>query len=459
MTVVESSITAGVTGRSAWAPLLKTVYGPLWQLHVHTKVVVSTQIMKPKGRMGGKALLSAFINSLPQSSGINLFEYDDLPTPRTLTAAQPELHTKDFYTRLQVTGNVLRAAAMGDVAAWANPLTQQLKYARDQFSLNVARKLYLSEGDVMSKIQSAYETDGAETVTVFGRNARTSLAADWFKFGVHYLRQNMSVYFTAANTPFGDPQNWNTANYVERYILNVPDGSNVDSPRFVLNADPQAGTVVQNGYVFTWGSRKDAGTNSGATVVESYFAGPNGLAKLAGDSNLYSWLYTLTRSSYPTLSGVRTTNNGNGQAFSEMMLSLTIDNISDDGVGSEPNVAICHRSARREVVKELRGQRLFPTVIEKSGHSQLTFMAGDTAVPYVVDRDCPPGLFALIDTETMGWLTNSDMGPMETGSERFITNKDAKEFDMHMSGNEFCTLPKANGFLEDVTFRVDRLTA
>ena len=53
------------TGRSAWGNLLKTVYGPLWQLHVHTKVVIWSLIMNPKGKMGGKALLSAVINSLP----------------------------------------------------------------------------------------------------------------------------------------------------------------------------------------------------------------------------------------------------------------------------------------------------------------------------------------------------------------------------------------------------------
>lgn len=455
MAVNETTIAGGVTGRSAWDSLLKTVYGPLWQLHAYIKVVVTSQIMNPKGRMGGKAILSAIIDSLPQSAGIALFEYDDLPTARTLTALRPEMHTKDLYTRLQITGNVMRAAAAGDQNAWAQPMAQQLKLSRDQFMLNLARMMYLSEGQLLGKVQSAYEADGAETVTLFGRNARLSSVTAMHNFGVHYMRRNQSIWFTAANAPLGDPQ----PTAVERYIRSTPDGSNVAAPRIVLDADPAGGTVVANGYAYPWGSRRLPGTNNGASVVESEFAGPNGLFKLVGDSALYPTIYTQTRSSYPTLSGIRSTNGGAPQVFSEMLIGLGIDRISDDGVGSEPDVLMLHRSTRREVVKELRGQRMFPVIQTESGFGKLTYSAGDTIVPYIVDRDCPPGLVFLLDTEHFGWLTNSNMGPLETGDRRFIANKDAVELNMHMSGNEFNVLPAGSGTVEDFSYLTNALTA
>lgn len=459
MAVNETTIAGGVTGRLAWDSLLKTVYGPLWQLHAYTKVVITSQIMNPKGRMGGKAILSAIIDSLPQSAGIALFEYDDLPTARTLTALRPEMHTKDLYTTLQITGNVMRAAAAGDQNAWAQPMAQQLKLSRDQFMLNLARMMYLSEGQLLGKIQSAYEADGNNTITLFGRNTRLSSATAMHNFGVHYLRRNQSIWFTAANTPLGDPQIvGGAANQVERYISATPDGSNVNAPRIVIDADPTGAQIVANGYIYPWGGRRLPGTNSGASVIESEFSGPNGLFKLVGDSALYPTIYTQTRSSYPTLSGVRSTNNGAPQPFSEMLIGLGIDQISDNGVGSEPDVLMLHRSTRREVVKELRGQRLFPVIQTESGFGKLTYSAGDTIVPYIVDRDCPPGLVFLLDTEHFGWLTNSNMGPMETGDRRFVNQKDALALHMHMSGNEFNVLPAGSGSVEDFSYLVNAVT-
>lgn len=468
MSVLEQTNLTG-TGRSAFGNLLKTVYGPLWQLHVHTKVVIWTLIGKPKGRMAGKTTLNAVVDRLPQSSGISALEYWDLPTPKSLNAFQPEMHQKDLYLRLQWTGQVERAAAGGNQNAWAQPAVYELQLARRQFMLNVARKSYVGYYDILGQFDEAYEATGGGASTQVGlepRSTRDSAANDFFHFGTHYLRAGMDFSVLAANDADAGITDEHTSATTNRFGVATIDASDPADP-FITVTENGYGhpTAVDNGYLVPYASRLSAGTDSpNMTAIttankESAFASFNGLANLALDTNIYDVQYTLDRSGglYPTLEGKRANNSGTNRAFSELLITLLCDRISDEGTGREPDRLVCHRSVRREVVKENRNLRQFPVIQTSSGFGALTFSSGDHRMPYIVDRDCMPGLVWALDAGLFGWLTNSSMGPLGSGDKRFVNSKDAYEINMHMSGNCMTTAPYCHGAVEDITYDTQAL--
>lgn len=467
MSVTESVISAGITGRSAWDPLLKTVYGPLWQIHYHTKVVVWSLRNQPKGRMGGKATLSAVIDRPPQSSGIALFEYDNMPDSDTLHAFKPEMHVKDIYSRIQITGNVIRAASRGDMDAWAAPLAKQLETSRTQLQLNLARKAYLGIYDNLGKISANYETAGTNLLTLYGRNSRTSAANSWWNFGPHYLRAGMRVWFTAANDADGDPQAtmpaYGDTSPAPVYIVdNGIDSSDIDNPTIQLSGDPAPFSTASNAlnaYIFPLGSRRAAVNETDMASKESDYATFNGLTNLLDDGSKVDCIYALTRSTHPTLQGVRSTQGGTQTAFDELRVDLAVDNICDNGTGTEPDKLLGHRSTRREVVKSMRSNRQMPPVVSDQGYTRLAHQSGDARLPYIVDRDCPPGMFWALDTSKGGWLTQSNLGPLDTGDSRWVSGKDAKDVLMHMSGNAYDEAPYASGTIEDIAYLTDGLTA
>lgn len=452
MTVTEVTGVTG-TGREAFANLLKTVYGPLWQLHVHTKVVIWSLIAKPKGRMGGKATLSAVVNQIPQSSGVAALEDYNLPAPDSVAAFQPEMTQRDLYLRLRWTGQAERAASGGDKEAWAKPMSLEVQYARLQFQLNVARMAYVGPYNILAKL-SAY-AGATDIATLYGRNTRTSAAASFWNFGPHYLRVNMRVSHTA--TVSGVPVDTTTKGTLNSHYPTAID-ADVTTPTATMDSAPTTDPLADEFYI-PYMSRADTG-EAGATDAnrESLMAGFNGLANMITDTNLYSMLYALDRSSYTTLDGKRITNAGVNRAFSERLVSVLVDRVNDEGVGSEPDKLLCHRSIRREVVKENRNLRQFPVIQTESGYGALTYAAGDNRLPYIVDRDCMPGLVWALDTKQFGWLTNSNMGPLASGDRRFVVDKDAHELVMHMSGNMLTTAPFCHGSLEDVAYDVADLT-
>lgn len=465
MSVTESVVTAGVTGRSAWDPLLKTVYGPLWQLHIHTKTVIWSVRCTPKGVMGGKATLSKVINRAPQSSGISLFEYDVMPESDTLTAFSPEMHAKDLYSKIQITGNVIRAASRGDQDAWAQPLAKQLEVSRMQMQLNLARKAYLGYYDILGKISANYETAGANTLTLYGRDARTSAANSWWNFGAHYLREGMRVWFTPANDADGDPQGTQPANgaagvvYIANGGIDTTDTSN---PQVTLSGDPAPFATAANAlnaYIYTLGSRRQDVNQADTASKESDFATFNGLANLLDDGTKYDAQYALARTDYPTLQGRRDTGSGTPRAFDDQYVDLVVDRISDEGTGTEPDVLMLNRSTRREVVKSMRGNRQFAPIVSEQGYTKLAHQSGDNRLAYVVDRDCPPGLIFALSTKEAGWLSQSNLGPLDTGDTRWVSDRDAKDLLMHMSGNAYDPSPYGSGILEDIAYLTGGLTA
>src|SRR5438105_2785064 len=153
MALTETTGVTG-TGRSAFTSMLKDVYGPKWEDHVHSQVVIWSLIMKERGKMGGKRTLTAVVDTFPQSAGIALLEDATLPTPRSLSAFNPELIARDIYMRLRWTGQVERAARMGDKAAFARPRMAEIELARKQFDLNVARMAYLGYYQALGVVTS-----------------------------------------------------------------------------------------------------------------------------------------------------------------------------------------------------------------------------------------------------------------------------------------------------------------
>jgi hypothetical protein len=282
--------------------------------------------------------------------------------------------------------------------------------------------------------------------------------------GSHYIRIGMGIHYTAANdaddTDYDDHVLADQDQQIT--VVNV-DASDATAPKVYVdksNAVSGFTDAAQYSFVhpFAHARHYTDGSHTAANK-ESVYAGINGLSNLITDSDLYTSMYAQTRSSYSdVLDGQRHHDSGNNRAFTERYVEMAMDNVSDNGTGEDPKFALCHRSARREVVKELRNLRQFPVVLTESGAARLTFRNGDAMVPYIVDKDCPPGIFWLVENSAFGWLTQSGMGPLASGSTRFVDKKDAYAIVMHMSGNGYTQSPYSNATVEDISYAVGDLT-
>jgi len=449
MTINEST---GVTGqgRSSFSSRLKTDFMAKWDDHVHKVVKIADKVAKKKGSMGGKESLGSVATSLPQSAGIAQFEGDTLPTPSAGTYIQPYLHARDLYMRLRWTGQVERAARRGDKHAWAQPRKEDIKNGTAQFNINFARMLYLG------RYQGLGVASGSSTVTqtLYGRDARTSATADFYKFGAHYLRVGMEVDHCASAIT-GDPVALDGVESV--MTISAIDNSTPSAPTITTNdptTNPSDGSIL-----IPAGSRRvDTGTSTNANN-SSYFAGVSGLLEYVSDLNSYAAVYDIARAAGDTISGVHNKSGGNVRAFDENLIALVTDQVVDNGVGDEPDCLAMHSSVRREYVKQTAGDRRFAPVQKDKGYAgRLVFNAGDAELPLLVDRDCPPGLAFVLNTKDWGWLSQSDMGSVD-GGDRFIANQDSREVIMHKSGNVFCEKPFNNGIIDDIQYDTDSLVA
>jgi len=444
--------TSGIAGQSrlSFQGRLKTEFLPKWDDHVHKKTKVAEKIAKKKGTMGGLESLGSVMDALPQSAGIALLEGHDLPNPTVGSYFQPKLHSRSIYTRLRWTGHVERAARKGDKHAWAKPRAEDMKAADEQMRLNFARMLYLGPYQALACVSSFNDT--TDKATLYGRDARRSAAADLWKFGAHYLRKNMEIdYVTALATGAAVIENDDATQAAIK--ITAIDNSSYAAPTITFSLDPNAAYGVTDpadgNLIIPFGSRLATGPTADDVTK---FAGVNGLLQMVGDRNIYTYLYDLLRETYPTLEGIRNTNAGVARPFAEDYLTLAIDRIADEGVGEEPGVILCDRSGRREYLKESKGDRRFKEVQTEKGFGQLVFHAGDAQTPIVTDRDCPPGIFFILDDKGFGWLEESSLGSVDEQAERPVTNKDAHEIVLHKSGNVFTEKPFNNGTLEDVSF-------
>jgi len=444
MTVTNVLTQPPGSGLQAFDGLAKDWYGKLWMDHVNKTVEVLKFLGKVRGRMGGRRVLNAVIDELPQSAGFANQEYHDFMAPSTTSSFQPELIARSLYTILQWTGEVEDAARAGDKAAFAGPRMTDLKRARTQYAINKARMAYLGYYQALGQLSAVA---AAPVYTLHPRNDRTSVAASFWKFGTHYLRKNMSIQTSA--TLAGDPLE--TTATQERKITAITRGGG--SPTITLDGSI-AGDNIDD-FIHPWGYvGAELPSTVGAADEASFFAGPNGLCNLVLDASLYATVYGEARSSRPTLSGQRVNNLGTAEAYDELMASLLIDIIADDGTGDEPDVFLIHRSTRREVLKDNKGDRRFAPVQTESGHGRLTFIAGDTPIPWHTDRDCPPGMIWALRKGTLGTLMNRPLASIDKAPERFVRNKDARQIVMAERFNTFCSEPLNNGAREDIQFDV-----
>lgn len=471
------------TGREAMDGLMKDWYGSLWEDHVNStaKCLSLTGLGKVRGKMGGRRVLSAVIDSYPTSAGIAHFENASLVSPTSLTAFQPELISRSNYVRLRWTGEVEDMARAGDKAAFSGPRATELRLARKQYAVNKCRMAILGPQQVLgvTSAQSGSGTDSM-TITMAGRNTRSSAAANFYNFGTHFFKKGQVIDFAASTTGYGLQNNGGltAAAASNSWTLSTVSSTALtftkDSGYSATNKEPH----VDGTHLFPWGSRRE-GSEADNSSHDSYYAGYNGLNNLMLDSGIYGWVYGLQKSAQPTLNGNRQVDNPGGsptaRSFNDLLLILAIDNIVEEGSGEEPDTMYLNSAIRREVIQHLgmanatgytadgngtegvQGRRFAP-VQTTSGYAKLALVAGDRSMTYDTDRDCPPGMIYLIRKGTMGYLSNRTLSSVDKTPERYVADKDAHEIVMAERGNFFCTSPWTNGTLEDIDYSVTTLT-
>lgn len=461
--VTEATVTGG-NSRGRFINRMKDEYLPAWDDHVHTGTKVAKRIAKKKGTMGGIRSLGSVMHAYPQSVGMSAFEGDDLPTPTSGAYFNPQIIARREYSRLRWTWEVRQSARGGKAAAWAEPKKEDMSTARKQMEINFERKMILGQGQVLATIASVNSND----YTLYGRDTRTSAANDRWKFGGHYLREGMSI----------EPVEVSGGN------VRPLDGAFEESPsvraeRFVKSFDPstgilqiaasQGGSATTFGGTLTadktllipWGSRKvGTGTMDGtdAAGYDQHFAGPNGLLNLIVNGSYKTYVYGLSRTTYPTLSGRVFDGGGTLRSFDEDYITLAVDDISDNGTGDDPDVIFMDRSVRREYVKQTKGERRFEPVLKDKGFSKkLAFTAGDVPLTIETSRDVPPGLAFILDSDSFGWFSEAELQMVDEG-ERYVANKAAHEIVLAKSGNLACVKPYNNAIVEDISFSTSGLT-
>jgi hypothetical protein len=443
---------------------LKDEFLPAWEDHVHTKLTIASVIAKKKGTMGGRRSLSSVMATYPQSTGIALFENDNLPTPSVGTYFNPTLFSRTLYSRLRWTGAVERATRKGDKVSWATARTEDLRTSRIQFELNFARMLYLGPLQVLATVNTVDTGVDPDVLTLYGRDTRTSATTERHRYGAHYLRQNMAVtHVPTAEGPGGaiaasDDYGTITAVGSEPKILAI--NTSGAAPTITISqtgSAPGFATAAAAGdYIIPWRSRIDDPGDDDADF-DSNFAGINGLMNLAVDSNIKTFVYGLDRTTYPTLNGWVFNNSGVVRPFNEDYITLAVDRIGDDGTGDDPDTIVCHKSVRREYVKEVKGDRRFPEVITKRGFGVLKQTIGDVSLELTTDRDCMPGVMWVLDSDGFGWFSEAELQAADEG-ERFVSDKDAHEVVMVKAGNLATRKPHNNAMVDDIQYSVTGLT-
>lgn len=455
--------------RASFAGRLKDEYIPAWEDHVHTKRVLSRYLANKKGSMGGKRSLSSVMSTYPQSTGIALFEGDTLPTTRVGTYFNPELIARTIYSRLRWTGHVERAARKGDSVAWAKSRAEDLRTSRIQWELNFQRMLYLGPYQILATVASITVDGGAggfDRLTLYAQDDRNSQADNRHKHGAHYLRENMSVGYVnssgSAVQAGGSLATSNAAGAVgEIYVTAIDDTGTQPTVDFSNDFSALAGAGADPGdesILVPYRSRVDAPGSDGANT-DSNFAGVNGLYNLVATSAVKTYVYGLSRVTYPSLAGFSVDNGSGGvRPFSEDYIAVGVDRCNTKGTGDEPDVIICNQAIRREYVKEVKGDRRFDVIIKKRGYAQLGFIANGKALAIEEDRDCPPGDMNILESEGFGWFSEADLQMADEG-ERFVDGKDAHEIVFVKSGNVMTRKPHNNCVIRDIEYAMSGVSA
>lgn len=439
---------------------LKDVYLEAWEDYVHVGPGIEKHIMTKRGEIGGIRAITSIVQNYPQGVGIALFEGDDAPTPRSVRPFNPEIIERFLHARFRWTWQVQAAARMGNRAAWKDPRMEDLATGRKQFQINIRRMLYMGPYQQLATQNGAIAVN---TSTVFDRNLRNSQNDNRAYHSVHFLRELMSISHVAASAGVvqhgGSPANADvteaTGVYAnERYINAEPSSSALT---FTVNTAWDVNPANES-IIIPMRSRRITVGADGANT-DSNFAGINGIGNLIASSGEKQYVYGLDRTTYSKLTGqVLTNGSGGAIAWKEEYIIQAVDQIADNGIGEDPDMMNCHRSVRREYVKETKGDRRFEPVLTRKGFgARLAFDAGDVSVPLYTDRDCPTACMYILDSSSFGWFSGEELHTFG-GGERFVVNKVATEELLVKSGNLACRKTFNNARREDILANTDGLT-
>jgi hypothetical protein len=444
--------------RSAYAALLKEYYADMWDLHVHTRGIVMSTIGGKKGRMGGRRVVAAFVDELPQSSGISGLEGVRLPTPSVGSYANPTIPARGLFTVLRWTVEVELAARAGNKAAFARPRRMDVQHAREQMDIQMDRKAYLGKYDVLG-VASGPDTGTSPdfVIPLHPRNDRTASGSAAYYAGSFYMRKNKYVaIIDSAEGARGGPVSTMAQTDPSAAINAVQitaKGGTTDAPTITVSTDPATlhGSELADGdLIVEYGNRR--GVAADLPGNQEDYASFNGLDDIATDATREPTIFGLSKTTYPTLSGVYDNNSGTVRPYREARVMLIVDRINDEGTGNSPDVLLTNRATRREVVNEHDGDRRYAPVVTKSGFGQLVAHVGDVQMPIKSDWQCPPGLMWAVRKSTFGWCSLADMQPVDQQYERFVTGLAAHEMLWHKHGNIWCPTPFDSGCIDDIEF-------
>lgn len=458
-TIAEST---GITGqsRNAYANLLKEYYADLWDLHVHTEVKIMSIIGKKKGVMGGKRVVAAVVDELPQSSGVTANEGVHLPTPRVGNYLNSEILSRGIFTRLRWTVEVELAARAGNKAAWARPRKIDVEHARKMMDINLAIKMYMGAADVRGVVAS-HAVSTTSVLTMNARNGRNSSGAAFWYSGRHYLRRNMSVgLIDTLEGALGDAA-WNQESSTNEIYITAVGGTNA-APTVTLSDDitnaPHSFTPASGDYVTPHANRRFAGNLDGEVNEQGAYSSFNGIPAIAMDATIHTNVFGVLKSTAPTFNGVYDTNSGVQRPFAESQVMLLVDRIHDEGTGNSPDCFVVNRAIRREVVREHDGDRRYAPVQTESGFGKLVAHVGDEELPYESDWNCPPGMVVAVNKDSWGWATLADQQPVDQSLERWVADYAQHEILWHKHGNLYNTRPYDNGVMDDLQYDMFALT-
>ena len=443
----------GITGtsRAQFIQMLKILYGKQQQDAFHKAGdPVRKELLKRRGTMGGQHLRHVLVTQAPQSAGISRREGFGIPTSRSPTFAQPDLIARDLYSSMEQTGQVRRSAAMGDSVAFARPMEEDMRLLRETFDINLKRKINLGFYDAIAA--GASYDGGPDTGTLYGRNSRTSSGEAFWYTGRFFLRNGMSLGFSAA--PSGAPtynQESVTSAAINEVYITALGGTN-SSPTLTLDSAPNVDPTTD--YLVTpYGSRANIGnppwTSTPADEISAY-AGINGIQAFATDDSVYSALYGLAKSGNDFLKGLYLTNSGTARAFEETLVRLACHRVSDEGTGKTPKMLYQHNSTLREMIAEHDGDRRYMPVQGETGYGQYVVHVGDAALPAYADWMMLPGQVFGFTPERTGWISQSDYGPLDPSSKRWRDGFDRDQTIWHMSGNIECEDPLDQFIIDDI---------
>lgn len=453
MARVEVTGIAG-TSRNSLLSALKEHYFPKWKDAIQNEQTLNGMVNgKNKGTLEGRqSKLYHHYADVP-SAGLAAAEYADLPTPVGSTGVQGNLHARDIYSRVRLTGQVERSTKGSSyVKAWQ----RELSSARRAHNLQINRMLYLGPRQILGTVESEDAADGQ--ITMYGRDERRGGdATDFWKFGAHYLRIGMPIAgidaAAAEPAPYGA-----VATGAARYITSIsgnvvtfsatPGGAAADfATELSTNAD--GATLVP------FGSRVVGAVTPG-TDSDSQFYGINGLLNTISNTSIDSFIYDLSRATYPSLSGTVSMNGGTLRAYSDQLLDLQIDtqNEHPHNGGQGVDCLLMNRANRRTFVATTEGDRRFKPVQTSKGYGKLSYVTEGKPSEILTDRDAIPGIIFCLAKSTMGRFEQSALSPLEDDM-RFVSNKDAHESILHESFNFACENIPANGWLDDMEFDTD----